>query len=232
MTIRKDDMVIRPRFGQPKLTRSPRARAQQDRMTDRVRKKKKLLRRKLRRAIAIRQLSRRGRQARTAAKWSTKGLVRGVGYGIRGGGAVLTVVALLIEGVKWFHDRGRQVEGKSKRLIAAEDAHAFWGYTDENVTANAAGLAYLLQDATALRGFAQEGQVTSSVLENAHYVRLLAKQRAMGADMIARDPYFDSPASVADLIMQKANKARLKWAVDKMIGKMRELGYGRVRSTR
>jgi hypothetical protein len=244
MTPGRDDMVIRPRF-KTRDTHSPRERAQEERRTDKVKKKKSFLLRKLRKVRLVREVARAGRMlrvdlhAKKFAKWRTGGLggasMAGRSLLVRGAGRLIPIAGwtlLIMDLVMLGHEMGRRVEGKSKRLVEAEDAHTMMRFLDEDAKANAVALAYLQQDGATLRGFAREGKVTSSIMANAHYIRQIAKARAMGEDMINRDPYFDSADSLLDLLMRKVRGANLKGLTDETIRKIKERGFGRVKSTR
>jgi len=143
------------------------------------------------------------------------------------GWALLVIDVLTIGG-----QIARRADGKSGRLVEAEDAHTAMRDLDEQAAANAAALGYLEADPNILRTIGQEDKINSSIMKAAAQVKQLALERARGADMIARDPHFDSRDSLLDKAFMKADKADLKNKTDRAIRAARASGYGKLKSGR
>jgi len=225
MTKSPDDMVMTPRFIRPKST-NPGERAKEERRTLHHRQRKRASTRSMRRATVARQMRRRrvhGRRKPTGyqgAARATKALAaKSAGRVVPVAGWILLLMDLVILGGQAARRFG--VHDASGRLVEAEDAHTIFGDLDEKATANAEVLGALEGDRGALRAIGQDGGMSSSLRSNVAKLKAQALRRAHGADMIARDPHFDSADSLLDQLIALWDMSGVKAAVDRAIPTIR-----------
>lgn len=124
----------------------------------------------------------------------------------------------------------RRFDGKSGRLVAAEDAHLIYGGDDEKATAAAATLGFLESNPVITRIVGQEGRVNAQIRQLADNMKRLNLERAKGVDLINRNPDFDSADSLVDKLIKKirgkAEEADLKGLADRAAELVKERTEG------
>ena len=83
-----------------------------------------------------------------------------------------------------------------------------------------------------LRAIGQEKKLNSSMMLLAQSLKVESEKRMIGADMIDRDPYFDSASSLTDRLLSKIRGVDLKGQTDDTIRRLKEFGYGKINSGR
>lgn len=236
----RDDMKMTPRVGLG--AGSTRERANEERRSKQAARKRRGLLSRLRRVRALRQARRvrKGRAgragrggvgigAKSALKAGSRGLMMRAGSrAIPVVGWALLAVDVLVQGVKL----DKRFRGRSGRLVEAEDAHTVMGVLDEEAIANAEALNFVESDADLLRSIGRAGKMSSSMATVVEKIKALALARAHGADLIRRDPHFDSADSLLDKIILRANESGLRDKVDTTIRALRAEGHGRMKTGR
>jgi hypothetical protein len=240
MTFLPDDMVIKPRF---KRDPSPRAQDQEKRRTQNQVRKARRARKKMRNLRLMRRMA-GGRGARNRFAKGQRVKVRGKGKAVKMGAAkggaklasravpVVGWAMLIVDLVMLGHEYGRRFEGKSARLVEAEDARVMWGGMQLDIQTNMQVRDMFESDAGMLRAMGQTGKMNSSmqVLKDAMLAE--TRKRVVGADMIARDPYFDSADTLLDRAIAKWNEKEIKGLTDETVRKLKANGYGNTKAGR
>lgn len=130
------------------------------------------------------------------------------------------------------HEAGRRLEGESSRLVGLNDAHEIYGELELEAQTTAQVRDFFESDAGMLRAIGQEGKMNSSmeVLKTAMTTEI--HKRVVGADLINRDPYFDSADSLLDRAVQMFQDEDIQGLTDETIRKLRANGYGNTKSGR
>jgi len=234
-------MVFTPRFARDRQT--PKERAQEERRTRATHERRRKMRRKLlidraRRRIAAGRAERKrkarnlkagrggGRAAgkaaaaKTAAKWGSRA--------IPVAGWALLLADLLVIGAR----AGRRIEGASSRLLDAQDANLSQAGLHLEAEANAQALGFVEGDRDLLRAIGQDGKMNSSIAALVAAVKKDAHERAIGANYIQSDPFFDSADTLLDRLLAKMTEDGTINKADRAVDLIRANGYGRMRSGR
>jgi hypothetical protein len=140
---------------------------------------------------------------------------------------------IILDFVMLGHELGRRiVDGKSDRLVKAEDAHAMWGEQQYEFMNNMQVRGFFEQDSDLLKSIGSEGKMNSSAELFRDTLLQENLKKIQGADMINRDPYFDSPDSLLDKVFAKWKDEDIPDLAQQTIDKMRALGYGNTKSGR
>lgn len=226
MSTNRDNMVITPHFITDRDS-GPIRRAAEARKTERVKRKRSRIMKKVRAARRARKLS--AAKAARAAKGGSvmKGLAsKGGRIGSRMMGHV-GVALLVMDAVNVVGSVARQAEGGvSGRLLTAMDQNDIYGNLDENATGAANSRKSIEGDEDLLRVIGREGRVNSQIGELGAYFREKETAIAMGSDLIEREPSFDYLGTAADQIIDKTTSA-IKTGADGSINAIRGwLGKG------
>lgn len=242
MVRNRDEMTFTPTLESSKNQTNPRRRAQEERKTDRVRKRRSSIVQRIKRIRAVRRLqslSKRAGKAKNAIRNPFKtgakgaGSAGGIRKAARGAGRVVGIVAIVLEAIIVGGRAARAVSGKSGRLIDAEDADTMLGALDEQATAAAEARGFIESRPNLLRVIAQQGKVNSQIVAIAAEQERISLIRARGADLIARDPDFDSPDTLIAKIIAKSQEANLKGLADEAAEAIRSTtGQGRMTTAR
>lgn len=143
---------------------------------------------------------------------------------MKGAGKAFGVVAIVLEAIILGGQAARRLGGQSERFVEATDAHTLLGDLDEEATATANARNFIESNGNLLRIIAQQGKVNSQILRIASDMKKSALHRAMGADLINREPQFDSADTVIDLLIKKGEDVNLKGLVDKAAYLIRAAG--------
>ena len=202
---RRDDMVIVPRLVDRRDRTNPRRRAAEERRTQVARRKQRGFFRRVRRAMTARRLA-AGRRARRRAKLPGRRL--GVKAGVKSLGLIVGNVAaaaiIAAEALNTTSTFWRRVGMEhSSRLVQAQQAHIIMGALDESATASATSRGEIESRRDLLMVIAQQGYVNNNIFRVYAGRRYNALWEARGADVIERDPEFDSPDTLTDLLIRK-----------------------------
>ena len=231
----RDDMRITPQIDGGKST--PRERAAEERRTQAVSKRRRGVLAELRRVRA----TRRATQGRVTKRFSKIGSKRAAQAGLKAGartvasraipvaGWALLLVDLLTLGPQLARRIGG---GKSGRLVEAEDAQTLMGDLDNEAAANAFALGEIESDRGLLRAIGQDGKINSSIQVMINVAKRRALVQSQGADILYRDPAFDSKDTMLDKLLGKVRDADLKTMADTAFAKLRELGLGKIKTGR
>ena len=158
------------------------------------------------------------------AKMASKGASRAI--------PIIGWAMLIVDLVMLGHEYGRRIEGKSARLVEAEDAHAMWGEMSYDVQNNQEVRDFFESDAGMLKAMGQEKKMNSSMSTLKAVMLEENKKRIIGADMIKRDPYFDSPDSLLDKAIAMFRKDEIPGLTDETVRKLKANGYGNTKGGR
>lgn len=201
---KRDSMVIVPSLKAPRDS-GPARRAREERNLARTKRKRSALAKRLRKAKMLRrmQAAKSARRSRALSKGSKKlasGATRGVGLKAASrfmgpvGVALLAMDAINIvgSGVR----RGQ--DGVSGRLLEAMDQDGIYARLDEYATgaSKSRGIIEGNQDLLEIIGI--EGRVNSQIGRLGAYFRERETARAIGEDIIEREPGFDHLTTIAD----------------------------------
>ena len=113
-------------------------------------------------------------------------------------------------------------------MVEAEDAHVVMGDLDEKAQANADALGFVENDADLLRVTGQDKKMSGTWMGTVGTIKKLALERAMGADMIRRDPHFDSKDSFIDKMMDAISEKEIEGMANRTAHLIRtERGIGK-----
>jgi hypothetical protein len=199
---KRDDMVIVPRLKRREEQGVKQRAAEERRMTRERRKRRRLLRHMARRWGALRAMRQAAgkpfRKAKTKAGKSARRT-----QVLRGASRAMGLAFVLAEGVILAGQAVRKIEhGKSSRLIQAEDAHTIYGDMDEQLTASASVRSFYEGRPDVLRAMGNQGRMNAGLQSAAADLEKLQMQYLRGADLIERDPFFDSPDSFTDKLLK------------------------------
>jgi len=196
MRTARDDMVITPRLKRKDET-SPRERAKEER-----RNEQEGLRRRRRRVRASR--AERAARTRTRTRPSRGRVKVGVRNAARGATRVLGAAAVAAEALILTGQAFRQFEhGMSKRLVEAQDAHTIYGDLDEQFTASQNTRNFFESRPDLLRAIRNNGAMSAGMKQVSADMRRIELRHARGADLIERDPAFDSPDAFEDKVIKE-----------------------------
>jgi len=215
-------MVITPRLGEDGDT-GPRRRAREARETTRAKDKRSALIGRLRAARIARraQTARKAATARRAASAETKAAT---GIGEKAGSRFLGpvgVALLFVDAVNMVGSTLRRAEGGiSGRLLDAMDQDTIYGSLDETATGAQQGRKNIEGDEDLLKIIGIEGRVNSQIGQLGAWFRQREIARAIGSDLIEREPAFDHLGSIADKAIDGSVHA-LKTVADKAVNAIR-----------
>lgn len=238
MSINRDDMVFTPRFKEPRDA-GPRRRAVEARNTARAKRKRAALLQRLRKARVLHSLQsarsakttanvRKGAQA--ASRLGAKSGSRLMGpqaasrLGAKAGSRLMGpvgVALLMMDAINIAGSTVRRVEGGvSGRLLEAMDQDSIYGNLDELATGAARGRENIEGDEDLLRIIGSQGRVNAQIGQLGAYFKERETARAIGADLIEREPTIDHLGSVADKVIQNSAHA-VKTAADSAVNSIR-----------
>jgi len=226
VSINRDSMVITPRIN-PRES-GPRRRAKEARKTERAQGEHKSLLRYLREARKMQTLraaraSSAGRQAVSAgSRVATK---MGVKAGSRAAGQI-GIALLFMDAIDVIGSTVRRAEqGVSGRLLEAMDQDGIYGNLDEIATGAARGRASIEGNEDLLKIIGRQGRVNAQIGRIGAYFRERETARAIGSDLIEREPGFDHLESISDKVIA-GYKSTVKGAADRGINALRSF-YGK-----
>lgn len=203
MSPKHDSMVITPSVTAPRDA-PPRRRATEARNTAAAKKKRAGIMQRLQKARAIQRLqSARSlktsgtmrKVAGTAARTSTR-------LGVKAGSRLLGPVGaalLFMDAVNAAGTTVRRAEGGvSGRLLEAIDQDAIYGRLDELATGASTSRNNIEGNEDLLKIIGIQGRVNSQIGELGAWFKQRETARAIGSDLIEREPTFDHLESIAD----------------------------------
>ena len=227
-------MRIVPRF--KKEQNNPRLQELEKRKTETQRRKRRRIRQKLKAANALRNFRQKRRFRNNKFQKKKAGIKVPNAMKAKVASKAVPVIGwamLLADLILWGGELARKYKrGDSDRLIKSTDAHTMWGLMDEEAAANADILQQFESDEGMLRAIGQEKKLNSSMMLLAQSLKVESEKRMIGADMIDRDPYFDSASSLTDRLLSKIRGVDLKGQTDDTIRRLKEFGYGKINSGR
>ena len=223
MTIDRDSMVITPRIA-PRDS-GPRRRLKEARNTEQAQAHRESVLRYLRDARRIQTL-------RTARAAATGGAAAKMGS--RAGSRVLGVASLALVAMDAANIIGstarRAGQNVSGRMLAAMDQNTIYGQMDEIATGAARGRGNIEGNDDLLKIIGRQGRVNAQIGRLGAWFRERETARAIGSDLIEREPGFDHMESIADKVIVGA-KAGLKNSADAGVNAIRAF-YGKEALTR
>lgn len=218
MTVDRDSMVVIPRLDA--AGKGPRRRAKEQRQKAKMEQEKKGLLSRLREARAARRLQ-EARAARSAVRRPRVPAGR-PGLGSRVAGAA-GVAFLFVEAVNILGRTARRGElGVSGRLLDAMDQDTRYGQLDEVATGIATARGQLEGNEDLMRIVGIQGRVNSQIAEIGAWFKERETARAIGADLIEREPTFDHIDTIIDQGIQGA-ALRIKNGADAAVNAIRSL---------
>lgn len=224
MTIDRDSMVITPRIN-PQDS-GPRRRAKEARELEHAHGKRDSLLRHLRDARRV-QSARAARAAdyeigAAEGRVATKAAARA---GSRLAGPV-GMALLFMDAVNVLGSTVRRAEqGVSGRLLEAMDQNTIYGQLDEIATGAALGRGSIEGNEDLLKVIGRQGRVNAQIGRLGSWFRERETARAIGSDLIEREPGFDHLESIADKVIAGAQSG-LKSAADRGVNAIRAF-YGK-----
>lgn len=226
MTTDRDSMVIRPRLEETgdrprRRAREVRRRAKMESeasgLLDRIRKAR--LAQRLGSAQAVRQSARLRAAGAAGQKVAGRGRV-GAGVSRVAGpvGAALLILDAANAIGRTFRRAGDDVSG---RLLEAQDRHDVYGILDEQATGAANARGIIEGNTDLLRIVGIEGGVNPQIAYLNSYFRERETARAIGSDLIEREPAFDHLQSVLDKSIDGA-RWLLKTTADDFVNAVRD----------
>ncbi len=235
MSTNRDDMTFTPRFKEPRDS-GPRRRAREARNLEKAKRKRTALMQRLKHASTLRSLQ-SARSARTAAtmrKAAGAGAKTATRLGAKSGSRLLGPVGaalLVMDAISIAGSTTRRAEGGvSGRLLDAMDQDVIYGNIDELATGAARGRESIESDEDLLRIIGQQGRVNSQIGQLGAWFKERETARAIGADLIEREPTFDHLESIADKAIKKSADA-VKSAADGAVNAIRSY-FGKGELTR
>ena len=203
----RDDMVITPRLKR-RSDRTTRERAAEERRNRRTVKKKRGIRaRSIRGALAARRLRGAGGR-RTVGKAASRGAraAKAAGRGLKAAARALGYAVVVAEAAVIASEGVRRARGASRRLIAAQDAHTILGTLDEEAAGASVSRGFMEGNRRVLEIIGHQGKVNSQIASVMNDMKKMATDQAIGADLIERDPFFDSKDSLMDKLVNRMIK--------------------------
>ena len=230
MTVDRDSMVFTPRLSSEGA--GPRRRAQEARAIEGAKRRRSRLMQKLKRARQV-QTIKATKAAETSAKAraATKaGSTAARKMGTKAGSRLLGPIGmglLVMDAVNLSGETVRRGgEGVSGRLLAAMDQDKIYGDLDEIATGAARGRGELESREDILKIIGIQDRVNPQIAELGSFFRERATARAIGADLIEREPGFDHLGTVADKAIVNSTSA-IKAKTDSGVNAIRSfLGKG------
>lgn len=228
MSTDRDSMVFTPRFTAPRDS-GPRRRAAEARKIEGAKRKRNALLRRIMRAKSVRSL-----QSARAIKTSA-GIRKAAGAGAKvskvgsrllgpAGAALLIMDAINVAGSTVRRAEG----GVSGRLLEAMDQDSIYGRVDEIATGAARGREGIEGNEDLLRIIGIEGRVNSQIGQLGAWFRERETARAIGSDLIEREPAFDHLGSISDKAIEGSMVA-IKGGADAAVNAIRAfLGKGEI----
>jgi hypothetical protein len=227
MSNNRDDMVITPRLKDPRDS-GPRRRAVEARQVEQAKRKKFAVLRAINKAKMARRLQ-SARSLKMASKARGAGATAAKGLGKAGSRILgpLGVALLVMDAINVVGSTSRRLDGGvSGRLLEATDQDTIYGLTDELASGAAGGRNSIEGDEDLLRIIGQQGRVNSQIGRLGSWFRERETARAIGADLIEREPSFDYLESIADRVLD-AGATAVKVSTDSAINAIRSaLGKG------
>lgn len=231
MTRTGEDMVMVVRLQHGQIVRE---RAEQERKTQREQRKERRTWRRLHRLRQARAMQRR-RRAKHPKRMRGGKLADQVKMGLRLSRRasyatrivpILGWALLANDAAMLFHDWGRRISGGlSSRLVQLQDNAVTMGDFIPQAAAAAATLAEVESDRDRLRVIGEDSKLSDTLTSNLKLIRELEYHRAVGADMIRRDPHFDSADTTIDKLIKTylhgGDVAELKDLADRVAHKIR-----------
>jgi len=210
----RDSMVFTPGATQ-KGDSAPRRKAVEERKLARAKRKKSTIVSKLRKARII-----RGVQSARAIKASGLGRKVAAKAGSRLAGPV-GIALLAMDVVNAVGSVSRRAEGGiSGRLLEAMDQNTIYGQTDEIATGTARAREGIEGNEDLLKIIGIQDRVNSQVGQLGAWFKEREIARAIGSDLIEREPSFDHLESIADKAIAGSMNA-LKVGADEAINAIR-----------
>lgn len=218
MSTDRDSMVLTPRAKSPKDS-GPRRRAAEARKLAAAKRRRAKLLSSIKKAKALRHVQTGASLAKPASKLGGKASSR-----VLGG---LGVALLVMDAVNAAGSGVRRAEqGVSGRLLNAMDQNDIYGNLDEIATGAARGREQIEGRADLLKIVGIEGRVNSQIGQLGSWFRERETARAIGADLIAREPAMDYLGTIADKAIA-GSVSGLKRSADSAINAIRGiLGKG------
>lgn len=211
-------MVITPRIT-PRDS-GPRRRAKEARGTEHAEHTRASVLRYLRDARKVQALRAARAAGRTGAAESGAATRAGARAGSRALGPV-GMGLLFVEAVNTIGSTVRRAEqGVSGRLLAAMDQDTIYGQLDEIATGAALGRGSIEGNDDLLKIIGRQGRVNAQIGRLGAWFRARETARAIGADLIEREPGFDHLESIADKVIANSHSL-LKGAADRGINAIR-----------
>lgn len=215
-------MRITPRIS-PRES-GPRRRAQEARDLEHAEQKRASVLRYLRDARKIRSL-RAARASATADAGEAAAKRAGAKAGSRALGPI-GMGLLFMDAVNTLGGTVRRAEqGVSGRLLAAMDQNTIYGQLDEIATGAALGRGSVEGNDDLLKIIGRQGRVNAQIGRLGAWFRERETARAIGADLIEREPGFDHLESIADKVIANSHSL-LKGAADRGVNAIRSF-YGK-----
>ena len=218
MSMDRDSIRITPRIA-PRDS-GPRRRAIEARATEQAEQKHGSVLAYLRDARRL--------QAMRAARAATRGpsaATRGARVGSRLAGT-FGAALLIMDAVNAVGSTVRRAEqGVSGRLLEAMDQNTIYGQMDEIATGVAQGRGSIEGQEDLLKVIGRQGRINAQIGRLGAWFRTRETARAIGADLIEREPGFDHLESIADKVIDGA-KSGLKSAADRGVNAIRSF-YGK-----
>lgn len=229
-----DDIVITPRI-QQRSDRPAQRRAREERRTQRTKQKKRKLLKRMRQSKTLRKLQGGGARRGAHAAGKAGGLLTGASkLGIKGASRLagpVGVALLLYDAISYAGGAVRRAEGGiSGRLLDAQDQNDIYGLMDEQATAASNTRGLIEGDPDLLEIIGAEGRINSQIAKLGAWFKERETARAIGADVIDREPGFDHLESVLDKAIDNAMVA-LKSDVDGAIDAVKEFFGGSTKAS-
>lgn len=220
MSFDRDSMVITPRIN-PRDS-GPRRRAAEARKREHAENERSSILRYLR-GVRKLQTLRMARAATTTGGKSAAAI--GARVGSRMAGAV-GLALVVMDAVNIVGSTARRAEqGVSGRLLAAMDQNTIYGQLDEIATGAARGRGTVEGNEDLLKIIGRQGRVNAQIGRLGAWFRERETARAVGADLIEREPGFDHLESIADKVIAGTQSA-LKASADRGVNAIRSF-YGK-----
>jgi len=230
MTVDRDSMVFTPRLSSEGA--GPRRRAQEARAIEGAKRRRSRLMQKLKRARQVQTVkatkaAETSAKARTAAKAGSTAARK---MGVKAGSRLLGPIGMALLAMDAVNLSGettrRGEEGFSGRLLAAMDQDKIYGDLDERATGAAGARSAIESREDLLFIIGTQGRVNAQIAELGAYYKEKATARAIGADLIEREPGLDHLGTVADKAIVNTTSA-VKAKTDSGINAIRSfLGKG------
>lgn len=225
MSSNRDNMVIIPRFLEPRDSR-PRRRAKEARNLERAKRKRAAIMQRLKKARLVRRLQSARATRSTAAirKAAGAGAKTATRLGAKAGSRLLGPVGVALLAMDAINAAGSTVRraegGVSGRLLEAMDQDAIYGRLDELATGAEQGRGSIEGNEDLLKIIGIEGRVNSQIGRLGAWFRERETARAIGSDLIEREPAFDHLGSIVDKVIEGSVSA-IKTSADAAVNAIR-----------